>query len=844
MREFGGVENRIEGSTVHGDVFQVGRDLTVVQRPAAVAAAPVWPVVVGIIPPEAGAFQPRDALQQRIDDARARHHEGGPGTPAVQVLAGGGGVGKTQLAARLARRAVRRGTDLVVWADAAEPTGVLAAYAEAAALVRAPGVTGRGDDVQRDAQRFLAWLAVTDRSWLVVLDDVTDFAPGPLWPATDRGGTGQVIATSRHRGATATGAGRTLVEVDAYGPAESAAYLAERLSRAGQPQLLDDSGPDLAAELGHLPLALAHASAYLLNTRRTSTDYLHRLRARTRTLDALMRPRDDTDGYHRPVTASLLLALDAVEQEEPAGLARPALRLAAVLEPSGQPMELWTSPPVLAHLGAHRSGGAQPDGDDVLDVLAALYNYNLLTTADPGPRGVTLHPLTARAVLDITPEAQRPYGVAADALVALWPQNDHTDRELVGALQAGATALWACAGDRLWEAGGGAHHVLGRAGNSLLAHGLHRAATDYFTRAVAVGRRVLGEDHPDTIGAGACLVIAHNRGGRFLEAVTLGEQVLASYRRVLGPEHPHTLGVRSNLALAHGQAGHTREAVALHEQLLADLERLFGPDDPHSIAARANLAHAYHRAGRTSEAAAMGEQALADQERVLGPDHPDTLSARNNLAGGYRASGRKREAVALGEEVLAGRERVLGPDHPDTLGARNNLAAFYGDVGRTADAISLAGHVLADRERLLGPDHPDTLTTCNNLALLHRQAWHLDEAVALMERVVRESRRVLGERHPSTSTRRISLGNVLQDRGCSRLSADPAAALRDARAAAEVLAPGPGDDPDRYRTPLAGALRLAADALDAAGRPEEAAEQRERARALRQGARERRAPEK
>lgn len=176
-----------------------------------------WPVLVGQVPALASAFQARSGVRELVDAARA-----GGGVVLTQVLSGGGGVGKSQLAASYAREAVAAGTDLVVWADASTDGAVIEVFARAAARVRVPGVTET--DAEADAREFLAWAAATSRSWLVVLDDVTD--PGELagwWPAS-HGGTGWVLATTRRRDAALTGAGRTLIDVGVYTPAESLDY--------------------------------------------------------------------------------------------------------------------------------------------------------------------------------------------------------------------------------------------------------------------------------------------------------------------------------------------------------------------------------------------------------------------------------------------------------------------------------------------------------------------------------------------------------------------------------------------------------------------------------------------
>ncbi|MEW2418111.1 hypothetical protein AB0953_31065 [Streptomyces sp. NPDC046866] len=67
----------------------------------------VWPVRVGMVPHLASAFQARTGLRDRIDQAQI-------GRTSV-VLFGGGGVGKSQLAAAFAHRALADGTEVVVW---------------------------------------------------------------------------------------------------------------------------------------------------------------------------------------------------------------------------------------------------------------------------------------------------------------------------------------------------------------------------------------------------------------------------------------------------------------------------------------------------------------------------------------------------------------------------------------------------------------------------------------------------------------------------------------------------------------------------------------------------------
>ena len=61
-------------------------------------------------------------------------------------------------------------------------------------------------------------------------------------------------------------------------------------------------------------------------------------------------------------------------------------------------------------------------------------------------------------------------------------------------------------------------------------------------------RRVLGEDHPDTLASRATLAWLAGLQGRRGEAELLYRQVLAARRRVLGGDHPDTVATGRDLA--------------------------------------------------------------------------------------------------------------------------------------------------------------------------------------------------------------------------------------------------------------------------------------------------------
>ncbi|WP_050490872.1 MULTISPECIES: tetratricopeptide repeat protein [Streptomyces] len=730
-----------------------------VPRPRPAAPPPpsptVAPFLIGSLPTRASAFQDRTGVRDKVD----RACEGRATTAMTQVFSGGGGVGKSQLAASYAHQALAAGTEVVVWVDAAESDQITTLYAQAARRLEVAG-TG-SENAESDARAFMDWLSTTTRSWLVVLDDLTDLdAADAWWPPPALTGNGRVLATTRRREALLSGAGRTVIPVDTYTPDEAAAYLHERLTAEGITDPPEDHAA-LATALGHLPLALSHAAAYMINEGVSSSEYLDLFTDSTRRLDDVMPRGADTERYGREVAAALLLSLDAAQKSDPVGLATPALRLAAVLDPAGHPRTLWASASLDAHMRAQRGeqadSGPAPTGA-ARSALRLLHRYGLLTDdARNGARAVQIHALTARAALEITPPTELPAIVdaAANALVEIWPEADHTDRELHAVLRANTDVLHTHAGDLLWHAD--RRDVLYRTGQNLSNTGLYAAAAIYWQRLAAESERLLGSEHPDTVIAWANLAASYGRAGRTEEAIGIEERVVAVRERLLGSDHLGTVRGWANLAVSYGHAGRVQEAVGIEERVVAVRERLLGSEHPDTAIAWANLAASYGRAGRTEEAIGIAERVVAVRERLLGSDHLDTVRGWANLAVSYGHAGRVQEAVGIEEQVMADRERLLGPDHPDTVLARGNLSVSYAEAGRVQEAIGIGERVVADRERLLGSDHPDTVRARGNLAVSYAEAGRVQEAIGIEGRVVADCERLLGSDHPDTVRARGNL---------------------------------------------------------------------------------------
>nr|WSY54145.1 hypothetical protein OG999_31160 [Streptomyces sp. NBC_00886] len=93
---------------------------------------------------------------------------------------------------------------MTVWVTAVSRDAVVGAYSGAAErILDIDRVTPQAEE------RFLEWLASTNKRWLVVLDDITDVEDlNGLWPPDTR--HGYTLVTTRSRDAALTGRGQRI----------------------------------------------------------------------------------------------------------------------------------------------------------------------------------------------------------------------------------------------------------------------------------------------------------------------------------------------------------------------------------------------------------------------------------------------------------------------------------------------------------------------------------------------------------------------------------------------------------------------------------------------------------
>jgi tetratricopeptide (TPR) repeat protein len=505
-----------------------------VPEPAASATAGDQ-LVVGDIPAQRPGLQPRPALLRQLN----RESQG----PQATVLTGTCGTGKSQLAAAYARARLAGGWRLVAWINARDGETLLAGLAAVADAAGLPeGGSRRGTPDAGPAVR--SWLEADGSRCLLVFDDAED--PALLRPFVPATGAARILITAAREPVAELG---TSVLVDVFSAQEALAFL------AGRTGLADEFGAAVvAAELGHLPLALDQAAAVIAGQHLEYETYLAKLRAQSAE-DSLER-----QPYPPGAAEAVLVSLEAARAADPLGICTAVMELTAMLSPTEVRRDLLLA---AGDAGTLLGGGRR--------VAASMVDQ-------------ALDRLDKRSLLGSTLDGQ---SVSAHCLVAQVIRGELARRgRLTMACRAAASAL----------------HQVVELGDSM------PQAIAFGQPLIADLERILGPDHPDTLSARNSLATACHAAGRIADAIPLVQQTLDAQERLLGTDHPSTLASRNNLASAYRATGRPAEAIPLFEQNVAACERLLGADHPKTLASRRSLDRALQESAQARIAGRIPQQ--------------------------------------------------------------------------------------------------------------------------------------------------------------------------------------------------------------------------------------------
>ncbi|OSS50032.1 hypothetical protein B5807_05248 [Epicoccum nigrum] len=679
-------------------------------------------------------------------------------TTTMLAVVGPSGTGKSQLALEAAHRTRLNNKDCsVFWMDASDMNSLYRSYAS---VTQKLGVFGADDDQADPKQVVKRWVAaISVRQCLLVYDnvrsstlrandssareatDLTDFLP--------RSKLCSVIFTTTESNTAKALVSQDVIVLRELTP-DTALRMLQNCLTTPLPNAEQQEAMHLLRELSYLPLAVVQAAACINASNMTVQQYRAQLAEHK---EAALEYSDDPSkgelresGLRTTVAATLSLSMSQVRHSN--AVAVDYLFLAACVDQKDISLELLEA--------------ASPQARK--DAIKALDRYALIIRR-PAESALDVHRLVHSALrkrLQTEGRLQEWIKRTTRQLLWLFPNDDHSKRSKWRRLLPHAQYVLS---HTLRDHGKERLDLAWKCAVALHSDGKYKGAEELFVQVMQARKRVLGDEHPDTLSSMANLASTYRNQGRWKEAEELEVQVMQTSKRVLGDEHPRTLRSLGNLASTYTNQGRWKEAEELDVQVMQTSKRMLGDEHPDTLSSMANLASTYRDQGRWKEAEELEVQVMQTSKRVLGDEHPSTLISMANLASTYTNQGRWKEAEELEVQVMQTSKRVLGDEHPSTLTSMANLALTYLHQEQWKEAEELGVEVMQTTKRMLGDKHPDTLSSMANLASTYRDQGRWKEAEELDVQVMQARKRVLGDEHPSTLISMANLASTYWNQG-------------------------------------------------------------------------------
>ena len=491
-------------------------------------------------------------------------HDGTTVLQGTGVVAGTGGLGKTQLAIEYAHRFGPVYTGGVYWVNADRGLTEMITRISAEAGI---DLDTKAEEAEQVAQ---LWHDLNARNLpcLVVLDNLPeDVALRPYLPTTGRVHT--IVTTRRQDLEQAT------VRLPVLSISESVQLLNSGARQLGQ------SAEALAERLGGLPLALELSKSYLNYRRDLSVPALIDEMKREGDVSVLQEfaseYRDQLPSRHElDVVSTFQLSWQIASDP-----AKKILRVMGELAPTTVPKKLLR---IILNLPLQ-----SPFRDELskgIDDLARLSLVELSSNGDPVAHRLVLAFTRHRNVVDDPSPFERCGEVLFEQLRRATLDSDaETMRELETFLP---HAEFLAATGRLGE------EILGELLDQLGVHhetmGRFTAARDALRQALASAERSLADGDPTIARRKSTLALVFRDLGELGEARDLLRAALASDERTYEAGHREIAAKQSNLATVLQDLGQLEEARDLLRQALASDEKSFEPGHPSIAIRQSNLA--------------------------------------------------------------------------------------------------------------------------------------------------------------------------------------------------------------------------------------------------------------
>ncbi|NOS68999.1 MAG: tetratricopeptide repeat protein, partial [Verrucomicrobia bacterium] len=244
---------------------------------------------------------------------------------------------------------------------------------------------------------------------------------------------------------------------------------------------------------------------------------------------------------------------------------------------------------------------------------------------------------------------------------------------------------------------GGEHLAVAAAlqqlGEAMTLQGNHATAATYLRQALALERKLVGNEHPAVANTLETLALALKRQKQphlVNEAEKMAREALAIQRKLFGNEHAYVANSLYNLGLVLRTAGKLAEAESAHKEALGLQRKLFGNESTAVAESLNSLAAVLHHEGKLAESEAVNREALAIYIKLFGKEHQFVANALGTLATTLVDQHKNAEAERMLKDVLT----PAFASRPQSATFFRVRAGLFASQGRWIEASADASKVV------------------------------------------------------------------------------------------------------------------------------------------------------
>ena len=303
--------------------------------------------------------------------------------------------------------------------------------------------------------------------------------------------------------------------------------------------------------------------------------------------------------------------------------------------------------------------------------------------------------------------------------------------------------------------------VMGRVYRNL---GAFNRASEQLREALALRRKTLGFDHPESLATQSLLAALYTDLGDFARSEALLRATLVLQENILGRDHREVAETAVSLGVVAYRTGDLEEAEELQRRAL-DFELRRSEHTADVAILRFSLGRILYQRSNYEAAEAEMNAALTLGERIFDGDDPRLLRMLKGIAYVDVNNGRLGKAEELYLRILDAERRIFPGDHDRIAFTLNHLGKLKAKQGDLEAAADLAESGLAMRRRLFGEQHLSIAASTSNLAgIEHLRGNHL-LARKLFARAIEMARMSLPSGNPWLAQRLIELARCMMGEG-------------------------------------------------------------------------------